>query len=263
MAEPSKTVPRRVLHVRPPSSAGSAEIAGAIAEADCQAVPCPDVYRAMARLCSARNNRFCAVVVCVDRMESAEFEFFQLAATHYRDTPVYVFGSGQAQPKIESALRLGARQVLDAADLANVLKPAPAPEPFPQVEPEPDQAEETRAAQPEPDQAEETRAAQPEPPPVVGGTGENGKSTQEEGPTELEPKGRKKRDRTARVPWLRYDDLPQRAPPKRDEPAEGKPESTPDEPQGPLLTQEELDALLGDPKQDDPPKRQPKQRGSL
>ncbi len=183
-------------------------------------------------------------------MESAEFEFFQLAATHYRDTPVYVFGSGQAQPKIESPLRLGARQVLDAADLVNVLKPAPAPEPFPQVEPGPDQAE-------------ETRAAQPEPPPVVGGTGEDGKSTQEEKPTELEPKGRQKRDRTARVPWLRYDDLPQRAPPKRDEPAEGKPESTPDEPHEPLLTQEELDALLGDQKQDDPPKRQPKQRGSL
>ena len=248
MAEPSKTVLRRVLHVRPPSLAGSTEIADAIAEAGCRAVPCPDVYRAMARLGAARNNRFCAVVVCVDLMESAEFEFFQLAAKHYRDTPVYVVGSGYAQPRIESALRLGARQAVEAAELAEVLKPAAAPEPFPQ-------------AAPEPDETEEARTAQPEPPPVVV-TDDDGESTQKEKPAEPEPKSRKKRGRTARVPWLPQDDLPQRVPPKRDEPAEGRPESAPDEPQKPLLSQEELDALMGDRKQDDPPKRQQKRKGN-
>ena len=249
MAEPSKTVLRRVLHVCPLSLAGSTEIADAIAEAGCQAVPCPDVYRAMARLGAARNNRFCAVVVCVDRMESAEFEFFQLAAKHCRDTPVYVVGSGHTQPKIESALRLGARQAVDADGLAEVLKPAAIPEPLPQVAPEPDQAE-------------ETRVAQPEPPPVVVGMGDDGESTQKDKPAEPEPKGRKKRDRTARVPWLPHDDLPQRVPPERDELAVGRSESAPGEPEEPLLSQEELDALMGDQKQDDPPKRQQKRKGS-
>ncbi len=66
---------------------------------------CPDVFRAMARLDRLQPA---AVVVLVDWLSAAEFEFFQIAARMHRHIPVYVVGSERCRHKVDQAVRCGA-----------------------------------------------------------------------------------------------------------------------------------------------------------
>ncbi len=240
LAEPSETVLRRVLHVHPPSLAGLTEVAEAIAKADCRVVPCPDAYRAMARLGAPGDGGFLAVVVNVDRLESSEFEFFQLAARHYRGTPVYVCGQQTSKESIDRALRLGARKAVDAETLSEHLTPAAPHESITPPTPEPRPAPDVEVVEKE------------KPAPSEGDTDTDSDNDTEDEPAPLKPplrvtpQARPKRAGVARVPWLRYEDAPQRTPPKRGGPSAGKPASAPDEPEEPLLSPAELDALIGD-----------------
>ncbi len=277
MAEPGYNAARRVLHVHPPSAADHEEIAQAIADAGCAPIPCPDVYRALAGLGRGSEAGFGAVVVSVDRLDPAEFEFFQLAARHHRRVPVYVYGQRNAAEKVRTALRLGARQVVDAVSLRPLLGPDRTAPPAPSAEDrgaEPPEADAPAlhevTALSEPDRPAPDAGARPIVPlsvendePAAGAAVPAGAAPREETYPDDEPPGadddsvevepaQTPRRGAARVPWLRYDDAPQRTPPRRITPAAGKPASAPagHEPEAPLLSPEELQALLAD---DEPP----------
>jgi hypothetical protein len=238
LAEPGENLGRRVLHVCPPSQGSAKDITGAIADAGCAEVPCPDVYRALARLGGGSAGQFHAVVVCVDRLEASELEFFRLVGRHYPDVDVYVYGQPHTQTKADSAVESGAEAVVRADALAAVLCPAVASQPaaFRADEaPQPQPVQEV-----EPEVASTAPAADVPEPPV--GTA----AAEEEPPAEPASKPTKNRTTGARVPWLQYDDMPQRTPPNRTAPKPARPASPQPEPDQPLLSPEELDALIGD-----------------
>jgi len=218
----------------------------ALRAAHCEVVGCPDVYRALARLGGSERGQFCAVIVCVDLMDTAQSEFFQLAVRRHRRVPVYVYGQAHAQSKLELAQHLGAKDTIRPETVDKAL-PYFAPTPAVRQEVAPAaSARSEPAAEPTAEPAPEDLAA----PGEVTDSGDRSAGEQEEP------------SRPVRVPWLRYDGGPTRLPPKRT-PASAKPSPPAErelEPEPPLLTPEELAALMGDSEADDPAKGRGKGR---
>lgn len=219
-------------------------------EAGCDVEAVPDVYRALARLVSCQPSTFRAIVVCVDRLDVGQFEFFQLASHHRRDTPLYVYAQAHAESKVATALRFGARAAVEPATVHGILpsvatettQPAVAPPTVeaaagpapPSVEPVTQElAAETGQSAAPPEEPSDSDPA-PEEKPVADVTRQPAKQTAQT-------------KSTVRVPWLRYDDGPQRTPPAKAAPKRApEPPATP-EPEPPLLSPEELKALIGEP----------------
>jgi hypothetical protein len=188
----------------------------ALRQAGCEVGACTDVYRALARMGGSERGRLCAAVVCVDLMDTGQFEFFQLAARHHRRVGVYVYAQPHAQSKIDLALRLGAKDTVRAEAVDRVLPyraPAPAPAPC-----QPTSAESVTAARSD---GEPSEVSEPEKEELAG---------------------------PARVPWLRYEGGPKRIPPRptRAQAKSSRPADREVEPEPPLLSPEELQALIGD-----------------
>jgi len=209
-----------------------------------------DVYHALASLLRDEIAR-CAVFVNVDHLEPEEFEFFSIVARRKELPPVYVFGAGDAADAMRRAVQLGAaghatveliRTGLvhqasseQASALENSARNAADREPLvggtatitsePEAEPAPPLDEPVdRGEDAAPDDADED-------------TGD--------GAPEL------------RVPWRDYEDHPERQAPTRrppdDLPDRAEPGEQGDTHHEPLLTQEELRALIGtDGDRDDP-----------
>ena len=188
----------------------------------------PDVYRGLAQICSDRSPDPQAVLVCVDDLVASELEFFSILARLRRDLPVYVYGQDRSKSRMARAMEFGATaEATESLLRALAASPAPKPEPALAPELEPVARDETVALEGE---ARYDRDAKP---------------------TEAAP---------VRVPWLRYAAAPGRKAPSRDT---GSVQPTDHDEPGdttagfcqPLLTEEELQALLGDnpvPPGDDP-----------
>ena len=129
MAEPGNNETRRVLHVMPSSDAAALDIRAAIEAAGCEEAACPDVFRALARIGRAEPGGGGAVVVCVDRIETGQLEFFQLLSRRCRDLRVYVYGADHAQDKLElavgyGAIPVGSGEILTEALTGSCARPA-------------------------------------------------------------------------------------------------------------------------------------------
>lgn len=182
---------------------------------------CPDVYRGLARICSDRSPDPQAVLVCVDDLVASELEFFSILARLRRDLPVYIYGHDRSKPRMARAMEFGA-----TAEATESLLRALAASP---------------GAEPESVACDETVALQGE-----------ARYDRDPEPTEAAP---------VRVPWLRNPAAPGRKAPSSDT---GPMHRTDHDGLGdtearscqPLLTEEELQALLGDhpgPPGDDAP----------
>lgn len=189
-----------------------------------------DVYRALAKLLCEPNDAHVCVVVALECVGPHELAFFSIAARLRRGLKVLVHADAGGESKIAKALEAGATGVWSAdswRDFAPRLE-APVSVEVP-VEPKAPMVEPARVEPvvelPPPEDEEE---------PLV-----------EEETEEAPP--------TPRVPWLRYADGPQRAaPPMRTPPTPIAPPQTPTTPPPsardyePLLTDEELEALMSD-----------------
>lgn len=231
MVEQQSTFGRRVLHVAPAGHSPAERMSEALGEAGCEVIACADLYRALARMGRNQGGQLCAVVVCLDPTDAAQPEFLQLAARHHRRVPVYVYAESHARSKIDLALRLGAKDTI-RPETANRVLPYSAPAPT--AAPNESASVESQAAGP--------TAQRPADEPAESMVPARSDGDREEQPdAEMEePAG------PARVPWLRYDGGPKRTPPqptparaRRLEPTEDKMEPEP------LLTPEELQALIG------------------
>lgn len=252
-----------------------------------QAVQCvPDVYRAMARI--GRESP-AAVVVGIDWLTTAELEFFELVGRRHRDVQVYVLGHERARSKLAKAIGTGAAALGSPLELVNLLSAGSPPPAAPSAPPPPEpsdipgrvrenppsfasshnvfDAELDRrlrelAAGAAPDAEDPAEAEEEDLPGPAGATAseENepkassdrtyeviaedlGAPPAEESETEEESED----PHPVRVPWRRYEGGPVRTPPRRTPPEPADEANDP-----PLLTPEELDALLGD---EDPPDR--------
>ncbi len=222
MADQDSNPGRRVLHVAPTSHEAAERIAKALAHTGCHVDECPDVYRALVRICRPGAHPPDAVVVCVDWLEAGQFEFFQLATGRRPAVPIYVYAETCNHTKIELAVRLGANGEI-GADTAGQVLPGQSGT---QSVSGPAARAASPTADPPPSPAEpRSRPAAVEQKPI--GTG------------------------TVRVPWLRYEGGPTRVPPAKPDAGPPQPDRSPDLETDPrLLSPEELDALIGDPKPD-------------
>lgn len=254
-------LPFDVLHIRRETTASVAEVNALLESTSLRTAECGDVYRGLARLCAAgkpglqERSALRAAIVCVDDLGPPELEFFSIVARIRRELPVYVYAGRQEDFRVAKAIRLGAKGWVTeevVRSLARRIVPPPA-EPRDadyktggaiagSIQIQPDEAEaeldEPRSSRAESDVEAPLEAVEP-------GQAETEASNAVEDETPAGP---------ARVPWLRYSDQPVRtapestAPPAKEAANEiGVGQESPGSPKrGPLLTEAELQALIGD-----------------
>jgi len=231
---------------------------------------CGDLYRGLARLCHDDREVPRAVIVCVDGLGKAEMEFFSIVSRTCPRIYVYVYGDQRSASRIAAAIDLGATG--EATDdvirnlAATVTQPA-AESPRPAlpriVRPEEPAVEALVSAQVPKDSPsslvglDHSAPAVSDEPPVTAPS-EPAATALAEPSTKLadKPDGRQQVDDEAsqdsvRVPWRRYKGGPvrkgpqQRMPPSDDAKATEHAKSRAPAHE-PLLTEEELQALIGD-----------------
>ncbi len=238
VADASNTIRHRVLHIRPqpPASPEAGPhrspigelLAGLPLETQC----CGDVYRGLALLLRPSPDPPQAVIVCLDGLGAAEFEFFSIVSKLRRDLKVYVYAAAHSESRIARAVELGAKGPVTRKVLAELAGGPPVP-----------------MAVEAPARASE-RVTDKLVSPVIAQHGHA--SVDHATPTSAPPRIDEEDARNpARVPWLRYGDRPARvAPPHREPPPQplnpNPPTPTPPRSYEPLLTEEELRALMSD-----------------
>ena len=234
----------RVLHIRPGTSpsASADKIDAWLRAAAVDVEVCGDVYRGLARILRRGTEAPSAVLVCIDDLGSAEFEFFSLAAASRSSAKVYVYGDERWESRVARALDLGAAGRATEQVIRTLVPPPARAEPLPSPEPKKVVPTE-REALPEPFPAPANLAGTVEP---IAQEPKGPLSRGEEAPRQGEA-----RESAVRVPWLRYGSTPSRTPPSRqhvrpEPPAPAPPHRPPPADREPLLTEEELRALIGD-----------------
>lgn len=265
----------KVLCILSTSDSHPHPIVAALAEAGADVNVVGDAYRGLARLGAKRQPPFAAVVVDVDRLDPSEMEFFDLAVRYRWAVPVLVCARSAGSPRLREALLRGARAAVDPESVVDQVSRVSEPPPVSQSAPEeadgepvppthaidhdlerrlaaavstPDPgaenidvglANEVRTTGREPEAvSEELTAPETEPEP---------ETPRAPVPERVCPDDHVSEDRSsARVPWRRYADRPQRKPPPRNSPTPtASAPDTIDRREPPLLTSEELDALIG------------------
>ena len=257
-----------VLHIRPEWAEQAAEI-DSVLEADALTVEiCPDVYRGLARVCAADSSQspsdsdLRAIVVCVDDLGPAELEFFSIVSRLRRTLPVFVYGQERYNFRVAKAIELGASGHVTAAAIHSVAGSREPPRPESGLA-------DDRTTQATTGTTREASGIQPPPPPPTKSLADSiepepqalpvepdeGAAVVPEAETTQEQPARTR----ARVPWQRYADRPTRIGPQRTPPSPPTPsvetpkpgedpalETSPAPSSAPLLTEAELQALLGD-----------------
>jgi hypothetical protein len=235
-----------------------------------EVVRCPDVYLGLARALGKSPRDLRAVIVCVEDLLADEFEFFPLLARARRDLPVLVYGA-RSPELIVRALQLGARGLVTRE--AVLALGARLERPF--LLEEPALAKPRAAVLPSPEPLQSPNADRacsiPEAAPVIAPSPATpavkcdvNSSLPDAQIEEIEDEPREGAGpiAAARVPWLRYNDGPARqrpSSPKQDrvetsptggihdaEVGNGRPPTHCKREYEPLLTEQELAALLGD-----------------
>jgi hypothetical protein len=246
----------KVLHIRPEPSGSSADDMDArLASASLQVSTCGDVYRGLSRLCLSGPDDLRAVIVCVDGLVAADFEFFAIASRMYRGVPVYVYGRQRSTSQIARAIEVGAAEQVTEDIIAGLAARVFRPTPQPAIQ-EPGPRPGTPAVSAPPPVPTEP----PEAPRRDSDIVERSTGIVREGPLEEsdhQASGGVEPDDAADatpvpVPWLRHHERPVRRGPGRREPTAAEQSAseaaTPTRrlPTAPLLTDEELQALMGD-----------------
>ena len=266
MADERKELAHTIVHVRPDRTTGQASTFEArLARVQHPVRTFTDVYRTLAYVLLPRSTPLTAIIVNVDGLGRTELEFFSILARRFPSLNVCVYGGARAAPRIEQALECGAKcrltdellgeMLTPVQDVAETRSPGPVHE---QIEaPPPATREGTEdvdmedasvvpaSERQQPAKADEEgslRSEDCQDPDAI--TSSRPQEYEDSVPPDAED------TEPARVPWLNYRDRPQRAAPsQREAPANSEPRP-PQSPSrdltAPLLTDEELKALLSD-----------------
>lgn len=243
-----------LVHIRPGFPGESERIDRLLEATGLRVAVFTDVYRGLARLArlakdGEARSMLRAVLVQVDDLGPPEMEFFSITSRVLARTPVLVYGSDRLQSRVELALERGATDraspeiitrlaARDAASTNDDTADRDAPAPMPMAQP----------GQPGVD-LESDAAAEPVLFPEVVRDDPPPRTDQPENETTA----------PTRVPWLDYETRPVRQAPRRtvpqptsavepnqgQQPNEAGAQKVPDTHE-PLLTEEELRALIGD-----------------
>lgn len=243
-----------------------------VQQAGMQVGRCPDVYLGLARILRNSPPQCDGVVVGVEDLSQSEFEFFSVLLRARRDMPVLVYGA-RVPDRVVRALEMGARGLatrdailsLGAKTQPREQREEPTAVPIPAAAPpSPHRFRPFDFVKPSPVvEAAPIIAAPTPPPPIATPIPESKPMTAQENEVEDEPQDNASPVAAARVPWLRYAGAPARQRPaanaesREPAPAErihvvdsanGKRprECPPQRDYEPLLTEQELAALLGD-----------------
>lgn len=251
----------KILHIRPEPATATVvgDMDTLLAAAFLDVDSCGDVYRGLARLGRSESDAPHAVIVCVDGLGAAEMEFFSLISRVRRGVNVYVYayphGGERSSTRVARAIELGATGQATEDVIRRLAETVTQPtvradlEDVPADDRSPTQTFVETTAAPLPIAKSPDAEALEESAPVVAheplGAGPDQLDADEE------PADNDALDGPVRVPWLRYNDGPDRAAPRRREPLAADPAITgpatsPSAPRRPLITDEELQALLGD-----------------
>ncbi len=248
---------RTLLWVRPASSpAGNPVGKTAQVEQALDQAPTPpeivhNVYHALVRLVRDDGNQPSAAVVCVDDLDPEELEFFTILARRRGMPPVYVYGHERSLSKLGRAVELGATGEANLDLVARLLSPEPVVEPPRATGPiDLTAGERYEAFEPvDRSDAEEDAVL-----PISAHPGDQDRHVAESAPPAAKPELLSNEEETAsppRVPWRQYNNGPPRkapsqTPPTRETPIESVPKDADEDVHQPLLTDEELRALIGD-----------------
>ncbi len=275
--------PAVVLHIAEFSSepAETVQVEQWISQSGIEVARCSDVYLGLARALRSVGLQPAAVVVCVEGMAPEDFEFFTLLTRARRELPVLVYGA-RSPERIVRALQSGAgglisrdaivslsaklerraatMEIVDAAPPTGpVVSPSPPKSPEPEKPGLVAEAPPPVAAPPvAPPSAQIPEAPAASPPPGAIGTNDDIAELPDDNAPSHTPSAS-----GARVPWLRYNGGPerQRPPTGKKQEDNGTPEGgkevevrssaslrqcDEDRDYEPLLTEQELAALLGD-----------------
>lgn len=215
--------------------------------------PCFDPYRALARLGRSPNGEYLAAVVDLDLLTPRDFELFSQLRCLKNDLPVFIYESASSLSRIPEALARGATDVWSTESLERILqavsaKPVDSPaEEFAQTA----NRELIAAARCEAQRFAEaiSPAEMTSPPPVEDSTDADSITPDAEKPALADETpdaiaGEDDVSAAVRVPWLRYADAPVRVAPRRNPPAPPPAIPLRNTPREPLLTPEELHALI-------------------
>lgn len=256
MSNVTGNITSKVLHIRPePPVPAADDMDARLASASLQVSICGDVYRGLSRLCLTGPEDLLAVIVCLDGLMAADFEFFTIVSRMYRGVPIYVYARQGSPLRVSRAIELGAAEPVTEDVIAGLVARTfrPSPQPVLQEPVSPPGAREVSTLaprSPEPPAAPErdtdirdrSAAAVPDEP--------------MEQSDHLAPEGLGPDDtadaQPVPVPWLRHHERPVRQGPGRQEPEATEQSASKAavparrSPTIPLLTDEELQALIGD-----------------
>ena len=224
MSDAAQHTTVKILHIRPdsfsPRQTGDWDTRLAATPLDVEA--CGDVYRGLARLGRSGSGEFRAVFVNMHCVGELEMEFFTIASRVDPAVPVFVYGDDRSRRRLERAIERGAAGPATDELLTSLAHETTATEAS---------SDPASPATPPPPRKDRSVAASP--------SDEGG----------LHPVDDDELIAPARVPWQRHRTASIRVKPPGERPtdAPAEPSRTPsrslDEP---LLTEEELQALLGD-----------------
>ena len=232
---------RRVLHVVEGGGTFADELSATLSSAGVEQTIVPDVYLGLARIVRSPRVRFDAVVVSLDSLEADEMDFISHTQRRKDPIPVFVYGRPEDSARAAEAERRGARLVHDVSAIQSALaldvdRPA-TPDTTPAV------AAPVRSVEAAPALDEDPRdvGASAIPEPVQPAVQEPAEPPRETVSRE-EPDAGGASERVP-VPWAPSSKRPIRQGPAGQEDADSQPTDEPDD--QPLITDEELNALLG------------------
>lgn len=249
----------RVLHIRQaaPDIGPVAGLDSRLTAAGVRVETRSDVYGGLAGICRRGAEPVNVIVVRVDDLTAAEMEFFSIVSRLFPSTRVYVYGRERSAGKVTQACELGADSELTARVIGELTSSGRAidrtpvatspviSEPPPVIE-----RIETSPVPPEPLPRPATEAHD-QPAQVHEDEVDNDGIKDQSGPVDeaMDEEAAEDQSGAARVPWLRYKDQPSRGALARRPPSPKDSEDAAISSHGsaePLLTEEELQALLGD-----------------
>ncbi len=112
----------RILHIFTHSTVTTEQIEAEVGKMGVSSRQAPDCYAGLAELVREGAEAFDCVVVSLENLSRSDEEFFQIASRRFRSLPVYVYGAESGEITTSWALRVGARGRFDLGVLTDVFE---------------------------------------------------------------------------------------------------------------------------------------------
>ncbi len=120
---------RRLLHIYCQANPEAETIESTLAEVGIDFVRAEDCFAGMAQLVRGGPGAFEALLVCLSGLTREDEEFFQIASRRYRQSPIYLYGTESGTLTAEQAVQAGARRRIEPDEVSALFPARHKPEP--------------------------------------------------------------------------------------------------------------------------------------